>query len=155
EDVPIETTVAIPAGPAPQPEPATEAARQTDGSVGAELERLVKLRDSGALTDAEFQTLKARVIGAEQPAPRRLLDRRRKSRYGIPLGGQHTRLPEALWHGVCVTVDVTADGGGVISAGFAAASTQHAVGDRAAVLAQQAFAPATRLAYAHDWAVFT
>src|SRR5690606_36294143 len=65
EDVPIETTVAIPAGPAPQPEPATEAARQTDGSVGAELERLVKLRDSGALTDAEFQTLKARVIGAE------------------------------------------------------------------------------------------
>lgn len=60
-----------------------------------------------------------------------------------------------LWHGVCVTVDVTADGGGVISAGFAAASTQHAVGGRAAVLAQQAFAPATRLAYAHDWAVFT
>jgi hypothetical protein len=29
----------------------------------AELERLVKLRDSGALTDSEFEQQKARILG--------------------------------------------------------------------------------------------
>jgi hypothetical protein len=45
--------------PAPAP-----AAPTAGGDSVAELERLVKLRDSGALTDAEFEHQKARLLGA-------------------------------------------------------------------------------------------
>ncbi len=37
--------------------------RSSGGDSVAELERLVKLRDSGALTDAEFEQQKARILG--------------------------------------------------------------------------------------------
>ena len=47
-----------PAAPAPSPQGAGSADTVT------ELERLVKLRDSGALTDAEFEQQKARVLGS-------------------------------------------------------------------------------------------
>jgi hypothetical protein len=65
---------AAPAAPAPgevrpvggsgfAPAPAA-AAPSGGGDSVAELERLVKLRDSGALTDAEFEQQKARVLGS-------------------------------------------------------------------------------------------
>jgi hypothetical protein len=65
---------AAPAAPAPgevrpvggdgfAPAPAASAAGG-GGDAVAELERLVKLRDSGALTDAEFEQQKARVLGS-------------------------------------------------------------------------------------------
>jgi hypothetical protein len=44
--------------PAPAPAPASGGGDQI-----AELERLAKLRDSGALTDAEFQQQKAKILG--------------------------------------------------------------------------------------------
>jgi Short C-terminal domain len=43
--------------PAPAPEP-------SGGDHIAQLERLAKLRDSGALTDAEFEQQKARILGS-------------------------------------------------------------------------------------------
>jgi hypothetical protein len=45
--------------PAPAPEPASGGGDQI-----AELERLAKLRDSGALTDAEFEQQKAKILGS-------------------------------------------------------------------------------------------
>ncbi len=45
--------------PAPAPVPAADTGDQI-----AELERLAKLRDSGALTDAEFEQQKARILGS-------------------------------------------------------------------------------------------
>jgi hypothetical protein len=45
--------------PAPAPVPAADAGDQI-----AELERLAKLRDSGALTDAEFEQQKAKILGS-------------------------------------------------------------------------------------------
>jgi Short C-terminal domain len=47
-------------GFAPAPAPATG----SGGDHLAELERLAKLRDSGALTDAEFEQQKARILGS-------------------------------------------------------------------------------------------
>jgi hypothetical protein len=44
--------------PAPAPAPAADTGDQI-----AELERLAKLRDSGALTDAEFEQQKAKILG--------------------------------------------------------------------------------------------
>lgn len=49
-------------GAASSPAPAQSGASGGGDSV-AELERLVKLRDSGALTDAEFEQQKARILG--------------------------------------------------------------------------------------------
>lgn len=51
---------------AASPEPQAEAAAPAAGGgvdTVAELERLAKLRDSGALTDAEFEQQKARILG--------------------------------------------------------------------------------------------
>ena len=45
------------------PAPAAAPAASGGGDTVAELERLAKLRDSGALTDAEFEQQKARVLG--------------------------------------------------------------------------------------------
>ena len=45
--------------PAPAPVPVADAGDQI-----SELERLAKLRDSGALTDAEFEQQKARILGS-------------------------------------------------------------------------------------------
>jgi Short C-terminal domain len=45
--------------PAPAPEPSSEGGDQI-----AQLERLAKLRDSGALTDAEFEQQKAKILGS-------------------------------------------------------------------------------------------
>ena len=46
------------------PAPAASAAPASSGGDSvAELERLAKLRDSGALTDAEFETQKAKILG--------------------------------------------------------------------------------------------
>jgi hypothetical protein len=45
--------------PAPAPVPAADTGDQI-----AELERLAKLRDSGALTDAEFEQQKAKILGS-------------------------------------------------------------------------------------------
>ena len=44
--------------------PAPAPAAASGGDSVAELERLVKLRDSGALTDAEFQQEKAKILGS-------------------------------------------------------------------------------------------
>ena len=53
---------AAPNAVAPQPE--TEPAPVAQGNdVIAQLERLVTLRDAGALTDAEFEAQKARILG--------------------------------------------------------------------------------------------
>jgi len=49
-----------PASGAAAPAPA---AASSSGDTVAELERLAKLRDSGALTDAEFEQQKARILG--------------------------------------------------------------------------------------------
>lgn len=49
------------AGAGFSPAPAQSAA---GGDTVAELERLAKLRDSGALTDAEFEAQKAKILGA-------------------------------------------------------------------------------------------
>ena len=46
-----------------------DATRLDMDSVGEELERLARLRASGDLTDGEFQSLKARLIGTEPNAP--------------------------------------------------------------------------------------
>jgi len=43
---------------------AAPAAADAGGDTVAELERLAKLRDSGALTDAEFQQQKAKILGS-------------------------------------------------------------------------------------------
>ncbi len=45
------------------PAPAPSGGSSGGGDTVAELERLAKLRDSGALTDAEFEQQKARVLG--------------------------------------------------------------------------------------------
>ena len=45
------------------PAPAPSGGSSGGGGTVAELERLAKLRDSGALTDAEFEQQKARVLG--------------------------------------------------------------------------------------------
>ena len=50
-----------PAGDAHASAPAPQS--EGGGDTVAELERLVKLRDSGALTDAEFEQQKARILG--------------------------------------------------------------------------------------------
>jgi hypothetical protein len=47
-------------GFSPAPQPTADAG----GDSVAELERLAKLRDSGALTDAEFEQQKARILGS-------------------------------------------------------------------------------------------
>jgi len=39
------------------------------GSPAAELERLVTLRDRGAISPAEFDTLKARILASDRPGP--------------------------------------------------------------------------------------
>jgi hypothetical protein len=53
-----------PAGDAPASAPApTASAGGSGGDSVAELERLVQLRDSGALTDSEFEQQKARILG--------------------------------------------------------------------------------------------
>lgn len=49
-------------GFAPTPSPSAPA--PGGGGPVAELERLAKLRDSGALTDAEFEQEKARILGS-------------------------------------------------------------------------------------------
>ncbi|MGA9636837.1 MAG: SHOCT domain-containing protein [Solirubrobacterales bacterium] len=46
------------------PAPAPDVARASGGDNLAELERLAKLRDSGALTDAEFEQQKAKILGS-------------------------------------------------------------------------------------------
>lgn len=46
------------------PATAATAAPASGGDSVAELERLAKLRDSGALTDAEFEQQKARILGS-------------------------------------------------------------------------------------------
>ena len=50
-------------GSAAPPAPAPSGGSSGGGDTVAELERLAKLRDSGALTDAEFEQQKARVLG--------------------------------------------------------------------------------------------
>ena len=50
-------------GGADAPAPAPQRAALGGGDTVAELERLAKLRDSGALTDAEFEQQKARILG--------------------------------------------------------------------------------------------
>jgi hypothetical protein len=52
-----------PAGDAAASAPAPSGGGGAGGDSVAELERLVKLRDSGALTDAEFEQQKARILG--------------------------------------------------------------------------------------------
>ena len=52
-----------PAAGATDPGAAPTATPSSGGDSVAELERLVKLRDSGALTDAEFEQQKARILG--------------------------------------------------------------------------------------------
>ena len=52
-----------PAAGATEPGAAPTATPSSGGDSVAELERLVKLRDSGALTDAEFEQQKARILG--------------------------------------------------------------------------------------------
>jgi phage shock protein PspC (stress-responsive transcriptional regulator) len=53
-----------------------------------ELTRLQALRDSGALTEAEFQRAKARVLDGEPPAPGvREINRLRRSRSDRWIGG--------------------------------------------------------------------
>lgn len=54
--------------PAPLPEPAVALAPDADGETDpasplAELERLARLRDAGAVTDEEFETAKRRLLG--------------------------------------------------------------------------------------------
>jgi hypothetical protein len=56
-----EGTVPGPAAPAPAAAPAS-AGGSTD--TVAQLEKLAKLRDSGALTDAEFEQQKAKILGS-------------------------------------------------------------------------------------------
>jgi hypothetical protein len=50
------------AAPAPEPPPAPAAAAAGPDLV-TQLKELAALRDSGVLTDAEFQTQKARILG--------------------------------------------------------------------------------------------
>ncbi len=52
-----------PAGDAPASAPAPQSGGGDGGDTVEELERLVKLRDSGALTDSEFEQQKARILG--------------------------------------------------------------------------------------------
>ena len=52
-----------PASGATDPGATPTATPSSGGDSVAELERLVKLRDSGALTDAEFEQQKARILG--------------------------------------------------------------------------------------------
>ncbi len=51
-------------GFSPAPAPAPASGGGGDGDSIAELERLAKLRDSGALTDSEFEQQKARILGS-------------------------------------------------------------------------------------------
>ena len=51
-------------GFSPAPASAAPAGGGSGGDSVAELERLVKLRDSGALTDAEFEQQKAKILGS-------------------------------------------------------------------------------------------
>jgi hypothetical protein len=50
------------AAPAASPAPAAAPSGGTDAV--AQLEKLAKLRDSGALTDAEFEQQKAKILGS-------------------------------------------------------------------------------------------
>ncbi|MCB1981071.1 MAG: PspC domain-containing protein [Rhodoferax sp.] len=53
-----------------------------------ELTRLQSLRDSGALSDDEFQRAKARVLAGDEPAPgMREINRLRRSRSDRWIGG--------------------------------------------------------------------
>jgi hypothetical protein len=45
------------------PAPAAASGSASGGDSVAQLERLAKLRDSGALTEAEFEQQKARILG--------------------------------------------------------------------------------------------
>jgi putative oligomerization/nucleic acid binding protein len=51
-------------GPGFSPAPASPPASGGGGDQIAELERLAKLRDAGALTDAEFEQQKAKILGS-------------------------------------------------------------------------------------------
>jgi phage shock protein PspC (stress-responsive transcriptional regulator) len=56
--------------------------------IADELTRLQSLRDSGALTDDEFQRAKARVLDGDAPAPGvREINRLRRSRSDRWIGG--------------------------------------------------------------------
>ncbi len=56
--------------------------------IADELTRLQSLRDSGALSDDEFQRAKARVLAGDEPAPGvREINRLRRSRSDRWIGG--------------------------------------------------------------------